>query len=63
MLTELTETEWMVEPDDEDSREYARLYVAATNRGINIDGQALIGWDRILAAYELIEKDEKRRGK
>jgi hypothetical protein len=63
MLTELTETEWMVEPDDEDSREYARLYVAATNRGINIDGQTVIGWDRILAAYELIEKDEKRRGK
>ena len=63
MLTELTETEWMVEPDDEDSREYARLYVAATNRGINIDGQALIGWDRIIAAYELIEKDEKRRAK
>jgi|DEB19_MinimDraft_3_1074340.scaffolds.fasta_scaffold07749_1 hypothetical protein len=63
MLTELTETEWMVEPDDEDSREYARLYVAATNRGINIDGQTVIGWDKILAAYELIEKDEKRRGK
>lgn len=61
MITELTETEWMVEPEDEDSREYARLYVAATNKGINIDGQAVIGWDKILAAYELIEADEKRR--
>lgn len=61
MLTELTETEWMVEPDDDDSREYARLYVAATNLGINVDGQATIGWDKIIAAYNLIEKDEKRR--
>ena len=61
MLTELTETEWMVEPDDDDSREYARLYIAATNLGLNVDGQATIGWDKIIAAYNLIEKDEKRR--
>jgi hypothetical protein len=61
MLTELTETEWMVEPDDDDSREYARLYIAATNLGINIDGQTTIPWDRIIAAYKLIEADEKRR--
>lgn len=63
MLTELTETEWMVEPEDDDCREYGRLYIAATNLGINIDGQATIPWDRIIAAYELIEADGKRRNR
>lgn len=39
----------MVEPDDPNSREYARLHIKAVKSGVNIDGQAVIPWDDLLA--------------
>jgi hypothetical protein len=49
MITQLKETEWMVEPDIEGAREYARLHIKATKTGLNIDGQGTIRWDDLLA--------------
>ena len=48
MITQIREGEWMVEPDDLNSREYARLHIKAMKTGLNIDGQAVIPWDDLL---------------
>ena len=49
MITQLKENEWMVEPNDPDCREYARLHIKAMKTGVNIDGQGVIPWDDLLA--------------
>ena len=49
MITQLKEGEWMVEPNDADCREYARLHIKAVKSGVNIDGQGVIPWDDLLA--------------
>ena len=49
MITQIREGEWMVEPDDLNSREYARLHIKVMKSGLNIDGQAVIPWDDLLA--------------
>ena len=48
MITKLKMGEWMVEPNDVDCREYARLHIKAVKTGLNIDGQAVIPWDDLL---------------
>jgi len=42
MITRTKINEWLVEPDIEGAREYARLSVSAEPEGINIDGQGII---------------------
>lgn len=49
MITQLKEGEWMVEPDDPNNREYARLHIKAMKSGVNIDGQAVIPWEDLLS--------------
>ena len=49
MITQIREGEWMVEPNDPDCREYARLHIKVVKTGLNIDGQAVIPWDDLLA--------------
>ena len=44
-----SDLEWMVEPNDPDCREYARLHIKVVKTGLNIDGQAVIPWDDLLA--------------
>lgn len=39
----------MVEPNDPNCREYARLHIKAVKSGVNIDGQAVIPWDDLLS--------------
>lgn len=58
MLTKLCQTEWMVEPDDDDAREYARLHISANRNGILIDGQATIPWGQVFDAYDQLEREE-----
>jgi hypothetical protein len=47
MVTKRAVDEWLVEPDVEGSREYARLGVYAEPDGLNIDGQGIIPWSQI----------------
>ena len=47
MITRIKVNEWLIEPDIEGAREYARLSVSAENEGINIDGQGLITWQQL----------------
>lgn len=49
MITQIKEGEWMVEPTDPDCREYARLHIKVVKSGLNIDGQAIIPWEDLLA--------------
>ena len=50
MVTKRYTDEWLVEPDVEGAREYARLSVTAEKDGLNIDGQGVIPWQQLLAA-------------
>ena len=47
MVTKRAVDEWLIEPDVEGAREYARISVYAEPEGLNIDGQGLIPWSQI----------------
>jgi len=47
MVTKRAVDEWLIEPDVEGAREYARLSIYAEPDGLNIDGQGLIPWAQI----------------
>lgn len=47
MITRIKINEWLVEPDIEGAREYARLSVSAEAKGINVDGQGIITWRQL----------------
>ena len=47
MITRTKINEWLVEPDIEGAREYARLSISAEFEGINIDGQGIITWKQL----------------
>jgi len=49
----------MIEPDDSNAREYARLLVRAEKVGLNIDGQALLTWEEINGAAFTIMNQTK----
>ena len=51
----------MVEPGNQDDREYARLHVSANAFGLNIDGQGTISWAELMYAFEVIEELLKHR--
>lgn len=61
MVTKLNFHEWMVEPYDKDSREYARLHVSIEAEGINIDGQGVIPWMDIMSSYDFLERAIKEK--
>lgn len=48
--------EWLVEPDVEGAREYARLSITAEPDGLNIDGQGIIPWNHIIKAIHTARK-------
>lgn len=56
MILKRSKIEWMIEPDVEGSREYARLGVYADPDGLNIDGQGVLSWDEIEAARKMVTK-------
>ena len=47
MVTKRAVDEWLIEPDVEGAREYARISIYAEPEGLNIDGQGLIPWSRL----------------
>ena len=47
MVTKRAVDEWLIEPDVEGVREYARLSIYAEPEGLNIDGQGLIPWSQL----------------
>jgi len=61
MILKRSKIEWMIEPDVEGSREYARLGVYADPDGLNIDGQGVLSWDEIEAARKMVQKSNKVR--
>lgn len=52
----------MVEPNDADCREYARLHIKAVKSGVNIDGQGVIPWDDLLSKKIKAVAKEVRNG-
>ena len=56
MILKCSKIEWMVEPDVEGSREYARLGVFADPDGLNIDGQGVLTWAEITMARKMVSK-------
>ena len=50
MITQRFVQEWLVEPEIEGAREYARLSITAESDGLNIDGQGIIPWAQIIKA-------------
>lgn len=61
MILKRSKIEWMVEPDVEGSREYARLGVFADPDGLNIDGQGVLTWAEIESARNAVTKSTKFR--
>jgi len=64
MITRTKINEWLVEPDIEGAREYARLSIIAEAKGINIDGQGIITWyqlELIHLAYGILAKAKKKK--
>jgi hypothetical protein len=64
MITRTKINEWLVEPDIEGAREYARLSVSAEPEGINIDGQGIITWKQLKisrVAYATVIKPLKKK--
>lgn len=61
MILKRSKIEWMIEPDEEGSREYARLGVYADPDGLNIDGQGVLSWDEITMARKMVQKSDKSR--
>ena len=60
MITRTKINEWLVEPDIEGAREYARLSIIAEFEGINIDGQGIITWKQLktkMKAMRQIKRD------
>ena len=47
MVTKRAVDEWLIEPDVEGAREYARISIYAEPEGLNIDGQGLIPWSQL----------------
>lgn len=52
---------WLIEPGNQDDREYARLHVEADDFGLNIDGQGYISWVELVEAYRAIEDYVQQR--
>ena len=64
MITRTNINEWLVEPDIEGAREYARLSISAEAKGINIDGQGIITWEQLKisrVAYATLIKPFKKK--
>jgi hypothetical protein len=65
MITRTKINEWLVEPDIEGAREYARLSVSAEAKGINIDGQGIITWRQLelshMAYATLADSNKKKK--
>ena len=64
MITRTKINEWLVEPDIEGAREYARLSVSAEAKGINVDGQGIITWQQLELshlAYATLGKPDKKK--
>lgn len=65
MITRTKINEWLVEPDIEGAREYARLSISAEAKGINIDGQGIITWQQLkisrLAYATLVKAFKKKK--
>lgn len=61
MITKRCVDEWLIEPDVEGAREYARLSVVAEPEGLNIDGQGVIPWSQLQSARQSFTLDLKRR--
>ena len=65
MITRTKINEWLVEPDIEGAREYARLSISAEFEGINIDGQGIITWKQLkissLAYATLVKAFKKKK--
>jgi hypothetical protein len=64
MITRTKINEWLVEPDIEGAREYARLSVSAEPEGLNIDGQGIITWRQLKisrTAYATVIKPLKKK--
>ena len=47
MVTKRAVDEWLIQPDVEGAREYARISIYAEPEGLNIDGQGLIPWSQL----------------
>ena len=56
MITRTKINEWLVEPDIEGAREYARLSIIAEFEGINIDGQGIITWKQLNAKMKTMRE-------
>jgi len=56
MITQRFIQEWLVEPEIEGAREYARLSITAELDGLNIDGQGIIPWTQIIKAIAAARK-------
>jgi hypothetical protein len=61
MITKRCVDEWLIEPDVEGAREYARLSVVAEPEGLNIDGQGVIPWSQLQSARQSFALELKRR--
>jgi hypothetical protein len=61
MITKRCVDEWLIEPDVEGAREYARLSVTAEPDGLNIDGQGVIPWTQLMTARQSYTLNLKKR--
>lgn len=61
MICRLNVQTWLVEPENQHDREYARLHVEADEYGLNIDGQGYVSWPELVAAYRAIEDYYQQR--
>lgn len=59
MIKKRAYDEWLVEPDLEGAREYARLAIIAMPEGLNIDGQGLITWEALRQAKLQAQRNEE----
>lgn len=59
MITQRFVQEWLVEPEIEGAREYARLSITAELDGLNIDGQGIIPWTQIIKAIAAARKNNQ----
>jgi hypothetical protein len=61
MITKRCIDEWLIEPDVEGAREYARLSIIAEPEGLNIDGQGIIPWMQLMTARQSYALNVKKR--
>jgi hypothetical protein len=59
MIKKRAYDEWLIEPDVEGAREYARLAVIAEVEGLNIDGQGIISWEALRLAKIQVQRREE----